>query len=160
MDEIPSLLNEQSLDSFKQRLNEVLDTLSGPREYLSFLNEMQKQVDLRNNKYVYMVTFTLDPSKGRTGIEVEQYIEHQATRDVLQIKKLEYSQESHESGLPHYHCLFVTTSCLKKDRFWGYTKGYGNVDISKNMTSKRDYAQQIKSIRDYISKENPIIVVL
>ena len=96
--------------------------------------------------YIYMITFTLKPSYDGPDEEVELFIEAQAERKALNIKKFVYVKEKTKKGVSHWHALVVTDKCLKKDRFNYYIKKYGNIDISRNK------AQTDQEILNYLSK--------
>ncbi len=117
-----------------------------------FHREFKKQLKSRDLKrYIYMATFTIDPSKHpevtpELTNEITDFIESQAKRTALRLKKFTYVQEEHKDGRPHWHVLIETTKALKKDRFNHFIKKYGNLDLAKNK------AQQTDEIMNYISK--------
>lgn len=103
----------------------------------TFHNEFCKQLKLRDQaKYVYMITFTLDPSKwpevaDELCEEVEEYIAAQGTRKGLQIVEYHYVKEYHKNGRPHWHVSVISTKSLKKSLFKYYQQKYGNIDFSR-----------------------------
>lgn len=103
-----------------------------------FHSEYIKQVKAKDiKKYVYMVTFTVDPNKiteldEEREDEIETFIIKQSKRTALQLNRYDVVKEHHKDGRPHWHVLAVTRKPLKKDRFNYYIKKYGNIDISKS----------------------------
>lgn len=100
-------------------------------------------------KYRYLVTFTLDPSKGPHALdEVEKYIIKQLGRKPLQIVEAHLAREGGSGNTHvHWHVALCTLKCLKVDRFNYYRKLFGGVDISKTK------AQSLEEGINYISKE-------
>lgn len=152
MDRIPELMQITDYEKYREVFAEIVDSLPSPRYYLQFMEQLDKHVSAVKKRHIYLVTFTLSRDKEHDYDKVEKFIEKQAQREVLQITKFEYVREEHKDGTPHWHALICSRSPIKKDRFWGYIKSYGSVDVSKNKDSSRNQAQQIESIREYISK--------
>lgn len=101
-----------------------------------FTKILRKQIiDSERKKYMYMLTFTLDPKKNEITEDLEStvstLIENQSNRDALKITYFAYSKEYTKAKLPHWHVVIVTLKPLKKDRFQFYTKKYGNLDLSR-----------------------------
>lgn len=121
-----------------------------------FHEYFKKQLS-RGKRHYYMLTFTIDANKGDSEEhydEAEAYVASVASRSALQLLQYQYVREYTKKGIPHWHCLAVTTKPLKKDRFHYYKKKFGFVDISKNK------AQQSSEIINYISKHSHPIVLL
>lgn len=118
-----------------------------------------KQILNGSDPYMYMVTFTLDPSKVAYDDlkmigKVEKYIHKILTsKSLSHIKDCKISYEIGKSDNPHWHVYANCDKCLKKDRFKVYIAKYGNVDISKSRTSNSE------SIDTYLSKQNPFLIL-
>lgn len=119
-----------------------------------------KRRESMSKQYMYLVTFTIDPSKHpqidqALEDKIVQYIHTIPTRPALNIIKCSYVRELHKSGRPHYHVKIVTTKSLRSDAFITYTKSIGNVDISRSKHTNDE-----SHIDFYLSKENPKIDLL
>lgn len=123
-------------------------------QYFEFIREVQKQIQARKQKkYLYLVTFTIDPKKHPNmpqepeKIErCERFIRLQAKRSALKITKFLVSREYHQNEYPHWHAYVQTTKPLCKSRLTHYTDHWGRIDISKNK------CQIEGDLLEYISK--------
>lgn len=106
-----------------------------------FLKAMQEIDRLRSTsrmkQYLYMVTFTVDPSKHpeitpELEAKIERLLEVQAQRPALKVIKASMVKEHHKSGRAHWHVKFLTNKALRSDAFAQYKKVYGNYDISRS----------------------------
>lgn len=110
----------------------------------------------RQKKYIYMVTFTIDPKKHPDSSLVEnqivEYIKKQPKRDQLHITSATMVRELTKKGQPHWHCMFHTTKPLRKDAFIQYKRVFGNPDISKNKrTNDADIEAYMNKSDDWIT---------
>lgn len=108
-------------------------------------------------RHIYMITFTINPSKGSSEDfyeKAEELVRSTAQRSALKLVQYQYVREYTEAGVPHWHALAVATKPIKKDRFNYYQKKFGNIDISKNR------AQQTDEIINYINKFGDPVILL
>lgn len=119
-----------------------------------FLRKLRAKIkDDEIKKYIYLVTFTLDPEKNKDlpKEELEEVVtnlvEAQATRIPLKITYYAYSKEYTKAGQAHWHAVVQTKKPLPKNRFAYYQRSYGNIDISRTKTTTTLEAL------DYISKD-------
>lgn len=86
----------------------------------------------KEKKYVYMVTFTLDPKKKHNEARVEEFIHLQAKRSALHVTSAYVSKEYHQSGTPHWHMVLTTCKPIRSDAFKYYQNRFGNIDLNRN----------------------------
>lgn len=113
--------------------------------YNKYIDRVEKKV-----RYIYMLTFTLNPKKQDTNsiAEVREYIENISKRQrALHIEHLEYAEELTKKGVPHWHVVIETLKPLKKDRFNYYTCKWGFLDFSSTK------AQHLQNALNYITKD-------
>lgn len=124
-------------------------------DYDAFKAAIKRISDRKHRRYLYMVTFTIDPKKfaGQED-EVEDYILSQNDRSALRIIQFELVKERCKSGQAHWHALIETEKCLKTDRFNYYKSKYGNIDISKSKTNDEE------EIKNYIYKTGAVVTKL
>lgn len=119
-----------------------------------FSRQIKKAIQKINERFLYMLTFTVDLNKKKIETEgdikeIEDYI-----IKLLLSKSLKHILRSHivyevgENGNHHWHVYAECSKCLKKDRFNTYIKKYGNIDISRNKTDNEE------TILSYMAKSN------
>lgn len=102
----------------------------------------------------YLITFTLKPQSIILSDKAEEFVRTQALRKGLNIVSFHYVKELTKNGVPHFHAVVESRTCIKHSRFIGYEKLYGKVDISQT----RD--KSIHEAINYISKDaTPIKIV-
>lgn len=157
-----------SEETTHQRRSEIIHSLDHS-QYLRWLAVLEKSTKQKNIKYYqYMVTFTLDPSKVADPIsqeredKIDDLVKCQGTRPGLKIVHYSYVKEYHKNGRPHWHSCVVTSVPLKLDRFINFTNRYGTVKIDKSklLDFKKNWAQQIGDIQNYLSKYGDPIKVI
>lgn len=110
--------------------------------------------------YHYMLTLTLSPTLHPNPDliieEVEQYIVSIGRRaTALHLTNVEYAQELHKDGRPHWHILLSSEKPIKKNRFQYCSQKFGHLDFSRSKGQTND------NILNYISKDTlPIKVPL
>lgn len=120
----------------------------------SFHSEFTKQLKARDvKKYIYMVTFTIDPKihpilTEELEDQIETFIIKQGERPALKVLEMEFAKEAHKDGRPHWHALVVTSKPLAKNRFNYYISKFGNVDVRKNNQGTTE------EIKNYINKDS------
>jgi len=109
--------------------------------------------------YLYMVTFTLDPTKNTLNEKLYKEVEQYITKLLLSDKNFtnikivkEGGDEDHKHI--HWHSLIKSTEFLKNNFFSHYMKKYGKVDKSSSKSGNREY------IITYISKQHQPITLL
>lgn len=118
----------------------------GEQGYRDVVHEMNKHV---KKEYHYLITFTLDPSKGPFETDlVEKYICKLLTSKSLKLIVADVVYEIGASDNSHWHAYARSLTPLKKNRFSTYINRYGNVDISKSKS------QDSSHILTYLNKEN------
>lgn len=123
-------------------------------DLLIFQNQIKRAIRKLNEKFIYMLTFTVDLKKRTIETnedikEIEDYI-----IKLIRSKSLNHILKSHlvyeigKNGNHHWHVYAECSKCLKKDRFKTYIKRYGNVDISRSKTDNQEH------IMTYMNKDN------
>lgn len=148
----------QAIDSGKAEewASHHLSVFRTPSFHTEFCRQLKKR-DVK--KYIYMVTFTVSPSKWpeiteSLENEIEAYIVSQATRQGLNVLEYHYVKELHKSGRPHWHVSVVAGKALKKSLFKYYQQKYGNIDFS------RTKGENNQDTLNYISKSNTVTRVV
>ncbi len=157
MDELLSKFSDGKFDELskvdKRKVAHYISQLS--------LKQLDKLVGSTYIKrYLYLVTFTIDPSKhpkldDSKLLDIFKYISNQFQRPPLGVTKAQIVQEGNgKTKHYHFHVAVETSKYLKKDRFHYYIKKYGQIDISK---SSHD---SFNEILNYISKDSlPIVLI-
>lgn len=107
-------------------------------EFLKAMKEVDRlHSTSRMKQYLYMVTFTVDPSKHpditpELEQKIERLLQAQPQRPALKVIKASMVKEHHQSGRPHWHMKLLTNKALRTDAFVQYKKVYGNYDISRS----------------------------
>lgn len=122
----------------------------------TFLKLLKQTINnSKKKKYIYMITFTIDPSKNtdqtKEDLEsiIDEFVTKQANRKGLNIVFFAMTKEYTQQNMAHWHVVIQSTKTIKKDRFAYYSQTYGNVDISR--TKGTTYTEAL----NYISKDGP-----
>lgn len=137
----------------------LINSIIKNSDIVLFSNQIRKAIKKINERYLYMLTFTVDLKKRKIETddditEIENYI-----IKLLRSKSLKHILRSHivyeigSSGNHHWHVYAECSSCLRKDRFNTYIKRYGNVDISRNKTDDEE------TIITYMSKSGTPVCI-
>jgi len=82
----------------------------------------------KEQTYMYMVTFTIDPKKPHDVDNIEAYIHKQPLRSEFRTKSAYIVREYTKAGQAHWHMSIVTGKSLRNDAFKYYREKYGSVD--------------------------------
>lgn len=117
-------------------------------------NVVQQAFKLLTKKelpHLYMVTFTFDPKKGNPNVAAaKKYLNSRLTTKELSSREpilYMYAQETHKSGLPHFHLVLQSLKSIPKSVFRDWSRKFGKYDFSVSKT--RDLTSAII----YITKE-------
>lgn len=132
----------------------LINSIVKNSDLFCFSQQIKRAINKINERYLYMLTFTVDLSKKTIETEddikeIEDYI-----IKLLRSKSLKHILRSHivyevgDNGNHHWHVYAECSKCLKKDRFKTYIKRYGNIDISRNKTDNEE------TILSYMAKSN------
>lgn len=123
------------------------------REYFTLIRKRKKINKSKRNEYMYMGTFTLDPSKVDIENEndlkkVQKYLLHRLSLKGLRLNRCDWVREGtdKDNKHPHWHVGMISERCIKKSFFYKYLRDYGNIKIDISISS--DY----NHILSYINK--------
>lgn len=102
---------------------------------------------MQNNKkvYSYLLTFTLDPNKGASIQQLEDWVQTLPVRPALKVIYFEYVKE-HILSNAHIHVYVQTHRFLRKDYFKTAERKFGKYDFKQVTKGTED------KTRDYLYK--------
>lgn len=138
--------------AYESACNKAIISLVRNSGCMLFQNQIKREIKKLNERFIYMLTFTIDTSKKTISTtddikQIEDYIiKLLNSKSLSHIIKSHLTYEIGKSGNHHWHVYAECSRCLKKDRFKTYIKKYGNVDISRSKTNNTEH------IMKYINK--------